>query len=146
MRKRPFLMQLLAYLWVGPVTLCCLPLALLAKWTGGGYAVHSGVLEVWGGWIGRRLHNGIPVLGAVNAVTLGHLVAGVSPAHLDSSRTHERAHVEQFEHWGLLFPLVYLLAGLWAHWRGGNFYWDNPYEIEARVKAAAVKTGDLCRH
>lgn len=141
MRKRPFWLQLLVYLWVSPVTLFCLPLALLAKWTGGGYAIHSGVVEIWGGWVGQRLDSGIPILGAVNAVTVGHLVAGISQLHLDSSRVHERVHVEQFERWGVLFPLVYLLAGWRVHRRGGSFYWDNPYEIEARARAAVAKVG-----
>lgn len=131
--------RFLAYLWVGPITIWFLPLALLAKVTGGGYTLHSGVLEIWGGWVGRWLDRGIPFLGAVNAITIGHLVAGVSPAHLECSRIHERVHVAQFERWGCLFPLVYFLAGCRAHWRGGKFYWDNPYEIEARAKAAAAK-------
>ena len=127
------------YLWVAPITLWCLPLALLAKWTGGGYCLHSGVLEIWGGWVGRWLNHGIPFLGAVNAITLGHVVAGVSPEHLCNSRVHERVHVAQFERWGFIFPLIYLLAGIKARRRGGNAYWDNPYEIEARAKAAAAK-------
>lgn len=139
MKKRPFWWQPLAYLWVGPVTVCCLPLALVARWTGGGCAIHSGVLEIWGGWVGRWLDRGIPFLGAVNAITVGHVVAGVSPEHLLQSRVHERVHVEQFERWGFLFPLVYALAGWWAHRQGGSFYWDNPYEIEARARAKASK-------
>lgn len=139
MKKNPFWLQPLLYLWVGPITLCCLPLALLAKWTGGGYTIHTGVLEIWGGWVGRWLDHGVPLLGAVNAITVGHVVAGVSPQHLVNSRVHERVHVEQFERWGFLFPLVYLLAGIRARLRGGSFYWDNPYEIEARARAAKSK-------
>ena len=138
MKKNPFGWQLLLYLWVGPITLLCLPLALLAKWTGGGYHLHTGVLEIWGGWVGRWLDRGIPLLGAVNAITIGHIVAGISPQHLHNSRVHERVHVAQFEQWGFLFPLVYLLAGIKARLRGGSLYWDNPYEIEARAKAAAT--------
>lgn len=130
--------SLLSYLWVAPITVWCLPLALLAKATGGGYALHTGVLEIWGGWVGRWLARGIPFLGAVNAITVGHCVAGVSPKHLHSSRVHERVHVEQFERWGCLFPFVYFIAGVRAQQRGSSFYWDNPYEIEARRRAAAA--------
>ncbi|UOG91620.1 MAG: hypothetical protein L3K52_15695 [Candidatus Thiothrix sulfatifontis] len=130
--------QIARYLWVAPISMWFLPLALLAKWTGGGYALHTGVLEIWGGWVGRWLERGIPFLGAVNAVTVGHIVAGVSPQHLRSSRVHERVHVEQFERWGCLFPCVYFIAGVRAQRRGGSFYWDNPYEIEARRRAAAT--------
>lgn len=97
--------------------------------------LHSGVLEIWGGRVGRSLDRGIPVVGAVYAITLGHVVAAISREHLDSTRVHERTHVEQFECWGFLFPLVYFLAGLRARWRGGHFYWDNPYEVEARERA-----------
>jgi hypothetical protein len=138
MKKRPFWRQFLVYLWVAPITLWCLPFALLAKWTGGGYSIHSGVLEIWGGWVGRWLDHGVPLLGAVNAITVGHIVAGVSPQHLHNSRVHERVHVEQFEYWGCIFPLVYFIAGMRAQRRGGSFYWDNPYEIEARARAAAA--------
>ncbi len=131
--------QIWRYLWVAPISVWFLPLALLAKSTGGGYTLHTGVLEVWGGWVGRWLARGLPFLGAVNAVTMGHVVAGVSSQHLHSSRVHERVHVEQFERWGCLFPFVYFIAGVRAQRRGGSFYWDNPYEIEARARAAATR-------
>ncbi|MBU0656818.1 MAG: hypothetical protein KJ914_16985 [Gammaproteobacteria bacterium] len=135
MKKRSVWLSVVLYLWVGPVSLLCLPLALLAKWTGGGYCVHSGVLEIWGGRVGAWLDNGLPFLGAVNAFAMGHVVVGVSPEHLDSSRVHERTHVAQFERWGFFFPLVYLLAGLWVRQQGKHMYWDNPYEVEAREAA-----------
>ncbi|WP_308873082.1 hypothetical protein [Thiothrix subterranea] len=61
------------------------------------------------------------------------------PQHLRNSRVHERVHVEQFERWGCLFPFVYFIAGVRAQQRGGSFYWDNPYEIEARARAAATR-------
>jgi hypothetical protein len=137
-KKTPFWWQIILYVWVSPISVGCLPFALIAKWTGGGYVIHSGVLEIWGGAIGYWLDRGLPLLGAVNAITVGHVVAGVSPQHLRSSRVHERVHVEQFERWGILFPLVYFFAGLRAHARGKRFYWDNPYEIEARARAAAA--------
>jgi len=127
--------QFWRYCWVAPISVWFLPLAWLAKWTGGGYAVHTGVLEIWGGKVGRRLERGIPLLGAVDAFTLGHLVVGVSPEHLELSRVHERTHVAQFERWGALFPVMYAAAGLWTKACGKDGYWDNPYEIEARANA-----------
>jgi hypothetical protein len=135
--KYPVWLQYLLYLWVAPVSLCGLPLALLAKWTGGGFALHTGVLEIWGGKVGVWLDNGIPFFSSVNAFTLGHVVIGVSPTHLNNSRVHERVHVRQFERWGIVFPLVYALAGWQAKHQGGHPYWDNPYEIEAREAAAS---------
>ncbi len=140
MSKRPLWLQLALYLWVGPVSILCLPLALWAKWTGGGYCIHTGVLEIWGGGLGAWLERGLPFLGPVNAFTMGHVVVGISPLHLENSRAHERMHVIQFERWGFCFPLVYLLAGFRARWRGGSMYWDNPYEIEARLAAKTAIT------
>ncbi|HRJ54517.1 MAG TPA: hypothetical protein PLE99_17275 [Candidatus Thiothrix moscowensis] len=142
MKKRPRWFSLLLYLWVAPVSVLFAPLAWLAKWTGGGYNIHSGVLEIWGGAVGAWLDRGLPFLGPANAFTVGHVVVGISPQHLDSSRVHERTHVAQFERWGFLFPLVYLLAGLWVKWQGKRMYWDNPYEIEAR--AAATSANKRC--
>lgn len=134
--KHPIWLQCLLYLWVSPISLCGLPLALMARLTGGNFTIHTGVLEIWGGRIGAWLDHGIPFMGAVNAFTLGHVVIGVSPDHLNHSRTHERVHVRQFERWGTLFPLIYLWAGWQAKRRGGHMYWDNPYEIEAREIAS----------
>lgn len=124
--------QFLKYLWVAPITLLFLPLALFARWTGGNYALHSGVLEIWGGKVGARLTKGLPIFGAAAAITLGHIVVGISPYYLKVTRVHEREHVRQFERWGLFFPLIYFGAGLWVLAKGRRFYLDNPYEIAAR--------------
>lgn len=47
-------------------------------------------------------------------------------------REHELQHVRQFEKWGIVFPYVYWAAGLWQMCKGKSFYWDNPFEVEAR--------------
>lgn len=120
------------YLWVSPITLLCLPLVLWVAWSGGGYAMHSGVLEVWGGKLGQRLNKGLPLFGSVAAMTLGHIVISISPYYLTRTRVHEREHVRQFERWGFFFPLIYFGAGLWALTKGKRFYLDNPFEIAAR--------------
>lgn len=125
-------LRVLKYLWVAPVTLLFLPLAWLASWTGGAYAVHSGVLEIWGGKLGQGLNRGLPLFGAVAAITLGHIVIGISPDYLNRTRVHEREHVRQFERWGFVFPLIYLAAGLWVLSQGKRFYLDNPFERAAR--------------
>lgn len=130
--SRAGLWQFCKYLWVAPISLLFLPLVLIARWTGGRYAVHSGVLEIWGGKLGQRLNKGLPLFGSVAAITLGHIVLGVSPHYLNRTRLHEREHVRQFERWGLLFPCIYFGAGLWVWAKGKRFYLDNPYEIAAR--------------
>ncbi len=51
-------------------------------------------------------------------------------------RAHEHAHVRQCERWGVLFPLAYVVAGLYAAFRARRFtayYWDNAFEREARA-------------
>lgn len=67
------------------------------------------------------------------AITLGHVVIGLSPQELHRLRTHERVHVAQYERWGLLFFVGYPLASLWQLLRGRRAYWDNPFEVQARL-------------
>lgn len=73
---------------------------------------------------------------AASAMTLGHVVLGRTPAALDISREHELVHVRQYELWGPLFVPAYLACSLWLWLRGGNAYFDNPFEKEAYSKAA----------
>jgi hypothetical protein len=128
------------YLWALPVTLVGLLIVLIACGSGGVQQRVGGVLEVAGGWPARVLRRGFPFSGSVAAITLGHVVVGVSLAALDSTRAHERAHVRQFERWGVLMVLLYPLAGLIAALRGGHPYLDNVFEREAR--AAEVTAPD----
>jgi len=71
MKTRPVWLKVLLYLWVAPITLWCLPLALLAKWTGGGFAVHTGVLEVWGGKVGAWLERAYRYSGRGECIYVG---------------------------------------------------------------------------
>ncbi len=45
---------------------------------------------------------------------------------------HELRHQFQWMLLGPLFPVVYLLCGLWARLRGKSFYRDNLLEVDAR--------------
>ena len=65
-------------------------------------------------------------------MTLGHVVLGRDAAALDRCRVHEQAHVRQYEAWGPFFLPAYFIAGLLAYLRGGNPYWDNSFERDAR--------------
>jgi hypothetical protein len=113
--------------------------ALIARGSGGALHRVDGVLEAAGGWPARMLRRGFPFSGAVAAITLGHVVVGVSSADLEATRAHERAHVKQFEKWGVLLLVLYPLAGLLAWVRGGNPYRDNMFECEARAAESAVR-------
>lgn len=132
------MIRAMLYLWALPVTLIGMLLVLVARASGGRVSRIDGVLEVAGGWPARMLRRGFPFSGAVAAITLGHVVLGVSPEALSATRAHERAHVRQFERWGVLFLALYPLAGLAAWLRGGHPYRDNRFEREARAAESAA--------
>lgn len=134
------MLRVLLYLWAVPVSILGGLIALVARGTGGSLGIVDGVIEAAGGWPARVMRRGFPFSGAVSAMTLGHVVIGTSPGALCATRTHERAHVRQFERWGLLLLLAYPLAGVAAWLRGGDPYHDNYFEREAR---AAEKDGSF---
>lgn len=125
--------RLLRYLWPLPVSVFGMLFALLARTSGGQWRRVAGVVEASGGWPARVLRVGFPFSGPVAAITLGHVVLGDSVESLDVTRMHERAHVRQFERWGMLMLVLYPLAGLLAWARGGDPYRDNCFEREARA-------------
>jgi hypothetical protein len=132
------MLRVAAYLWALPVTLLGLLIVLMARASGGVQQRVDGVLEAAGGWPARVLLHGFPFSGPVAAITLGHVVVGVSLEALEQTRVHERVHVRQFEHWGVLMVLLYPLAGVIAALRGGNPYIDNVFEREARAAERAA--------
>jgi len=127
------------YLWALPVTLLGMLVVLIARSSGGALQRVDGVLEAAGGWPARVLRRGFLFSGSVAAITLGHVVVGVSWADLAATRAHERAHVRQFERWGVLLLVLYPLAGLLAWLRGGHPYRDNVFECEARAAELDVR-------
>ncbi|MDO9220674.1 MAG: hypothetical protein Q7T90_06560 [Thiobacillus sp.] len=131
------MLRVALYLWALPVTLIGLLVVLVARSSGGMQQRVDGVLEAAGGWPAQVLRRGFPFSGSVAAITLGHVVVGVSLAALDATRAHERAHVRQFERWGVLMVVLYPLAGLLAGLRGGHPYFDNVFEREARAAEVA---------
>ncbi|MEW6413881.1 MAG: hypothetical protein AB1482_01355 [Pseudomonadota bacterium] len=131
------MLRLGAYLWAAPVTLLGLLAAFAMQSSGGSIRVVDGVIEACGGWPARLLQAGFPFSDAVAALTLGHVVLGVSTDALDATRAHERVHVRQFERWGVLLLVLYPLAGLLAWRRGGHPYRDNKFEREARAATPA---------
>jgi len=134
------MLRVLLYLWALPVTLLGMLVVLIARSSGGAWQRVDGVLEAAGGWPAWVLRRGFPFSGSVAAITLGHVVVGVSRADLAATRAHERAHVRQFERWGVLLLVLYPLAGLLAWLRGGNPYRDNVFECEARAAEYAAQS------
>lgn len=111
----------LKLLWASPASLVG---ALLAPFFGS-HRVSSGVLLCEGAaWPGR--------LGwSYRAITFGHVVLCVDELD-DALLAHELVHVRQYERLGALFMPAYLWASVAAWLRGGHYYRDNRYEIEAR--------------
>lgn len=133
------MLRLLLYLWALPVSLLGMLVVLIARTSGGAVQRVDGVLEAAGGWPAWMLRRGFPFSGPVAAITLGHVVVGLSLDALTATRAHERAHVRQFERWGVLLLVLYPLAGLLAWVKGGNPYRDNVFEREARaVESASI--------
>ena len=139
------MLRLVFYLWALPGTLLGMLVAIVARGSGGSLQRVDGVLESAGGWPARVLRRGFPFSGAVAAITLGHVVVGLTLDDLAATRAHERAHVRQFERWGILLLLLYPLAGLLAWARGGDPYRDNLFEREARAAEPAVRCVPVAR-
>jgi len=93
----------------------------------------------------RRVARGVIVCEGANwprrigfrhrAMTLGHVVLCVDDLD-DGVLEHELVHVRQWERWGLAFPFAYLVATIAAVLRGGHFYRDNIFEVQARSAPA----------
>jgi hypothetical protein len=121
-------MRALKYIWALPTTCVGVPFIFLGthrNWV-------EGVLEVHGGWVTKFLRHCTLLQGGAAAMTLGHIVIGVDENALQSTRTHERVHVQQCERWGPFFIPAYLACSGYVMLRGRDGYWDNPFEIEAR--------------
>jgi len=119
------------YLWAGPTTLVGLFIVVIALMTGGKAKVHTGVLEVHGGFATRFLRAMFVLPGGAAAVTLGHVVLGRDQNCLDLTREHERIHVKQVERWGPFFLPAYFIASVVAKCRGLDAYRGNRFEREA---------------
>jgi hypothetical protein len=94
----------------------------------------DGVLEVSGGRLAALVER-LPPSARFSGITLGHVVLGVAPDVLARIRSHEHAHVRQYERWGLLFFPLYAGASLVAWLNGGRPYWNNHFECQARLEA-----------
>jgi hypothetical protein len=122
-------------LWAAPCSAVGLLLAGIPLLAGGKARWSSGVLEVCyrehrasRGTIARAL--------PFRAIVFGHVILAVSSEDLAEVSAHERVHVAQYERWGPLFFLAYGLSSAWQLLRGRSSYWDNYFEIQARVLSA----------
>jgi len=130
----------LRYGWAAPCTL--LGLVLAVPWLAAGARARriNGVLEVafTGYPMQQRWVHKLPF----SAMTLGHVVLGVSHGELARLRTHEHAHVRQYERWGVFFFPAYGLSSLHQFLCGRGLYWHNRFEVQARAQAARKERAD----
>jgi len=122
------LCQLILVMWASPNSGLGLLVGGLGLLSGGRVRWREGCVEFWGGGVTWLLKQ-FPIRPI--AMTLGHVVLGIHAEALVQAGTHERIHVRQYERWGPMFLPAYGLASLWAWYRGGNAYLDNPFEVEA---------------
>jgi hypothetical protein len=70
-----------------------------------------------------------------HAITLGHVILAVTEQDLDCLRAHELVHVQQYERWGVAFFVVYAASSIWQLLKGREAYWDNYFEVQARLRS-----------
>jgi hypothetical protein len=124
------LLRLLAYLWALPVTVIGLCLGLMSVISGGHWQLRGGVVEVTGGLAGWLLRGSRWWRGGA-ATALGHVILARDQDCLERSNAHERAHVRQFERWGVFLLPAYFLIGQWLALRGYDRHLDHPFEQQA---------------
>lgn len=122
--------RIISYVWAGPWTLVGCMIGCLGIVTGGTLRIEGGSLEFAGGVIIPMLRS-IPIQGGAVAITLGHVVLGITQSDLSRCRDHEQVHIRQYERWGPFFVPAYLLAGIAVWLRGKDPYRANPFEVEA---------------
>ena len=135
------MMRFLRYIWAGPTTFVGLVVAF-ALLRRGHIALVDGVVEAHGPLLERALASFTPLAGPADAMTLGHVVLGRNALVLEMTRAHERVHVRQYECWGPFFLPAYFLSSVYAAARGRHPYFDNRFELEARLAPMAVSRGD----
>ena len=118
--------SLIKYCWVFPIS--CLGILLLpfVILSGGTVIIVAGVIEAEGplaSCLLSRLH--------IEAIVIGHVIFGQDRGSLVRCRKHEHVHIRQYERWGPLFPILYLLSSAAALLRGRHPYRNNRFEQEA---------------
>ena len=125
---RPWLQQLLCWLWASPASVIGMIVGTVGLCTGAKAKRVGPTLEFWGGTVSSLLESRFI---HARGMTLGHVILGVSDTTLETIRPHEWVHVRQYERWGPMFLPAYLLSSAVLWLSGRNPYWENPFEVEA---------------
>ena len=128
--------DLAGLLWAAPLSLVGLLLAVPVALAGGrliavGAARHGVPALLVQGRLGDWLLARHPA-GAMHGMAIGHVVFVNCRARSRRLLAHELMHVAQAARWGIFFPLMYVAASGLVVLRGGDAYWDNLFEVEAR--------------
>ncbi len=126
-------LKILRILWPLPITLIGLMLATVIRATGGRMEKHGIAWEAFAGAASTTLWLMNPWAN-IHAITLGHIVIARDAATAEQVRSHEHVHVQQYERWGFIFPIAYVIASAVALCKGGDAYRDNVFEIDAGIK------------
>lgn len=132
------IIQIAKLIWASPCSLVGLVFATIVMLCGGAVARSSNTLEITfraSQAPGRALVRWLPF----RAITLGHVIIAITRQELDQLRAHERVHVQQYERWGLFFFVAYTVSSVWQLLRGRSMYWDNCFEVEARLLSLQPK-------
>ena len=124
------------WLWALPLTLCGLPLWLGMRFFASNRALASinvlgeaPVFIAYGAPAGWLLKH--HPFGEMDAMAVGCCVFARDAQALERTLAHELVHVEQAMHWGVFFPLAYLLCSGWAVLQGHCAYKANYFERQA---------------
>lgn len=132
------LRRLARYVWAAPNTLVGLSLGVLMLCLGGRSRLERGAAEFSGGLLSVFARKAMGRNG-FSAITLGHVIVGVSTAELAAVREHEHVHVRQYEQWGPFFLLAYAASSAWQFVRGRRCYRDNFFEAQAYGAASPLR-------
>jgi len=122
--------RIAAYIWAAPNTLLGLLAGVVVLCLGGRVRFVRGVAEFSGGLLGV-LAGSLPRSVRFGAMTLGHVILGVSETALAAARDHEHVHVRQYQRWGPLFLFAYAGSSLWQFMNGRRAYRDHFFERQA---------------
>jgi len=127
------LVRFLQYAWAAPATAigCCLAVSALCL--GATCRIVDGIIEVGGGRFATLVRL-LPRVMRFEAITFGHVVLGSNHTVIEANRSHEHAHVRQYERWGLLFFPLYLGSSLVQLLRGRDPHHQNHFERQAYLR------------
>ncbi|MFZ1625651.1 MAG: hypothetical protein WAU48_12845 [Gammaproteobacteria bacterium] len=126
------MLTFIKYLWAAPCTAVGACLGAVMMCVGAKLRLRAGIAEVAflnSTTFGAQALHRLPI----GSITFGHVVLARTEQEQARLRIHERAHVTQYEKWGILLFVLYPVSSLAQAVRGGHAYRDNHFEVQARA-------------